>query len=112
MPVGNDDVVFDYDAIFNGCTTMGNKLTDISRELTSLEGTVSGLLQNGLVFEKASPVMRDAYNEFSKQMKTSAANIGSYAENFKKIAESMGQSDSKIVEEIKKAQAEAAANNK
>ncbi|MFB7058004.1 hypothetical protein [Streptomyces vinaceus] len=109
MPVGTDDVVFDFDQIHTGCTNMGTKLSDIAKELVNLEGYVSGLLQNGLVFEKASPAMKDAYDEFSRQMKDSAANIKTFADTFKKIAEGMAQSDSELAIEIRKAQAEMAA---
>ncbi|MEV7520380.1 hypothetical protein [Streptomyces sp. NPDC091371] len=109
MPVGTDDVVFDFDQIQKGCANMATKLSDISKELVSLEGVVSGLLQNGLVFEKASPAMKDAYYEFSRQMKDSAANIKTFAETFKKIADGMAQSDSELAIAIRKAQAEMAA---
>ncbi|RSS78175.1 hypothetical protein EF918_22005 [Streptomyces sp. WAC06614] len=98
--------------IQSGCTTMGNKLADISKQLEDLEGYVSGLLQNGLVFEKASPAMKEAYNEFSRQLKLSAQNIKSFADIFTKIAEGMSQSDSDITIEINKALAEMVANAK
>ncbi|WP_210574435.1 hypothetical protein [Streptomyces sp. GESEQ-4] len=106
MAAGNPDVLFDYDEIARAATTMGNKLTDISNELTDLETTVSGLLQDGLVFEKASPALKDAYDAFSKQMKSSASNIGEYGKSFQDIGESIAQSDQDIANEVIKAQSE------
>ncbi|MGC0421741.1 WXG100 family type VII secretion target [Embleya sp. AB8] len=110
------DVNVNFDEIAGSATRMGTKLSDISNELTTLEHTVSGLLQDGLVFEKASPALQEAYNTFSQQMKTSAQNIHSYAENFKGIAKSLGDSDEKLMGEINaavaKMKAEAAAHNK
>ena len=97
------DIHVDYDEINTRCTTMGNKLSDISTELTNLETTVAGLLHDGLVFEKASPALRDAYNTFSSQMKTSAKNIQEYANNFKLIASSLSDSDSKLTTDIRAA---------
>ncbi|WP_320784299.1 WXG100 family type VII secretion target [Streptomyces sp. CRN 30] len=94
------DVYFDYDEIARTATTMGTKLTDISNELTSLETTVSALLQDGLVFEKASPALQNAYNDFSNQMKTSAKNIQEYANMFNNIADSIAESDQTIATEI------------
>ncbi|MYW00155.1 WXG100 family type VII secretion target [Streptomyces sp. SID3343] len=108
------DVNIDFDEITNSATKMGTKLTDISDELDRLEDTVSNLLQDGLVFEKASPALKEAYNTFSQQMKTSAANIHSYAENFKGIATSLAGSDTKLMGDINaavaKMKAEAAAH--
>jgi len=109
MAVSGSDVLIDYDAIATTATTMGNKLSDISNELKSLEDTVSGLLQEGLVFEKASPALQEAYTQFTTQMKSSAANIQAYADNFKGIATSIADSDEKMMAEIRKATAEAAA---
>ena len=106
MAAANPDVLFDYDEIGRAATTMGNKLTDISNELTDLETTVSGLLQDGLVFEKASPALKDAYDAFSKQMQTSASNIGEYGKSFTDIGESIAQSDTDIANEVIKAQSE------
>ncbi|MEU8135075.1 WXG100 family type VII secretion target [Streptodolium elevatio] len=97
------DVNIDFDEIANTAKTMGTKLSDISNELGELETTVSGLLQDGLVFEKASPALKEAYDTFSSQMKTSAANIASYAENFNQIATSLGESDTKLMNEIRSA---------
>ncbi|MGW3647887.1 WXG100 family type VII secretion target [Streptomyces sp. NPDC000878] len=109
MAAANPDVLFDYDEIGRAATTMGTKLTDISNELTELETTVSGLLQDGLVFEKASPALKDAYDAFSKQMKSSAANIGEYGKSFQDIGDSIAQSDTDIANEVIKAQTEAKA---
>ena len=97
------DIHVDYDEIHTRCTTMGNKLTDISNELTNLETTVAGLLHNGLVFEKASPALQDAYHTFSQQMQTSAKNIQDYADNFKAIASSLSDSDSKLATDVRAA---------
>lgn len=97
------DVNIDFDEIATTATTMGNKLSDISNKLTDLETTVSGLLQDGLVFEKASPALKEAYDTFSSQMKTSAATIQSYADNFNGIAKSLGESDTELMNEINKA---------
>ncbi|WP_330290925.1 hypothetical protein [Streptomyces sp. NBC_00576] len=109
MAAGNPDVLFDYDEIARAATTMGNKLTDISNELANLETTVSGLLQDGLVFEKASPALKDAYDAFSKQMKSSASNIGEYGKSFTEIGNSIAESDQDIANEVLKAQNEAKA---
>ncbi|GGS40303.1 WXG100 family type VII secretion target [Streptomyces griseoviridis] len=97
------DVLFDYDEIARVATTMGTKLTDISNELTNLETTVSALLQDGLVFEKASPALQNAYNDFSNQMKTSAKNIQEYANTFNDIAQSIAESDQTIATDIQSA---------
>ncbi|WTW99427.1 WXG100 family type VII secretion target [Streptomycetaceae bacterium NBC_01309] len=97
------DVNIDFDEIATTATTMGTKLSDISNELNNLETTVSGLLQDGLVFEKASPALKEAYDTFSRQMKTSAANIQSYADNFNGIAKSLAESDSALMTEIRNA---------
>jgi hypothetical protein len=94
------DVNIDFDEIARSATKMGTKLSDISTELTNLEDTVSALLQDGLVFEKASPALKEAYNTFSGQIKTSAGNINSYAENFKGIAKSLGDSDIGLMGDI------------
>ncbi|MFI6435211.1 hypothetical protein [Streptomyces sp. NPDC050759] len=101
---GNQDVVFDYDEIARTATTMGTKLTDISTELTNLETTVSNLLQDGLVFEKASPALQSAYENFSKQMGESAANIKAYADSFNDIAEAIAESDQTIANDVAAAQ--------
>ncbi|WP_155055967.1 WXG100 family type VII secretion target [Streptomyces blattellae] len=101
---GNQDVVFDYDEIARTATTMGTKLTDISTELTDLETTVSNLLQDGLVFEKASPALQSAYDSFSKQMQESAANIKAYAESFNDIATAIAESDTTIANDVAAAQ--------
>lgn len=94
------DVLVDYDEIARVATTMGSKLSDISSELTNLETTVSGLLQDGLVFEKASPALQNAYTDFSNQMKTSAKNIQEYANTFNDIAKSLSESDQTIATDV------------
>lgn len=94
------DVVIDYDEISSSATTMATKLSDISNELTELENTVSNLLQDGLVFEQASPALQEAYNEFSSQMKSSAKSIQDYADLFNSIADSMAESDASIASEV------------
>ncbi|MEU6440617.1 WXG100 family type VII secretion target [Streptomyces sp. NPDC047046] len=98
------DVLFDYDEIARVATTMGTKLSDISTELGDLETTVSGLLQDGLVFEKASPALQEAYQDFSNQMKTSAKNIQEYANTFNDIAKAIADSDGDIATGVKNAQ--------
>ncbi|MFJ3822117.1 WXG100 family type VII secretion target [Streptomyces nodosus] len=107
---GTADVVVDYNEIARVATTMGTKLSDISDELTNLETTVSGLLHDGLVFEKASPALQAAYEDFSNQMKTSAKNIQDYADSFNQIADSLAESDQKIAADVQKAQADSGAN--
>lgn len=97
------DVFIDFNEIATTAKNMGTKLSAISKELTDLETAVSGLLQDGLVFEKASPALKEAYDTFSSQMKTSAANIQSYADNFNQIATSLGDSDTKLMGEIRTA---------
>lgn len=94
------DVVIDYDEISSAASTMATKLSDISNELTELESTVSNLLQDGLVFEKASPALQEAYNEFSSQMKSSAKSIQDYADLFTNISDSMAESDASIASEV------------
>ncbi|MFI9601964.1 WXG100 family type VII secretion target [Streptomyces sp. NPDC004069] len=106
----NADVVVDYHEIARVATTMGHKLSDISHELNDLETTVSGLLHEGLVFEKASPALQGAYDDFSSQLKTSAKNIQDYADSFNQIADSLAESDQKIAADVQKAQAESSAN--
>ncbi|MFF4751131.1 WXG100 family type VII secretion target [Streptomyces sp. NPDC002514] len=94
------DVLVDYDEIARVATAMGSKLTDISAELRNLETTVSGLLQDGLVFEEAGPALRDAYTDFSNQMKTSAKNIQEYANTFNDILQSLSESDQAIATDV------------
>ncbi|AKG43941.1 hypothetical protein H7827_15450 [Streptomyces sp. JH002] len=106
-----NDVVFDYDAIDTTASTMGNKLADIAAELTTLKDTVASLLQNGLVFEKASPAMTDAYNQFTSQLDASAKNIDEYAKMFQNFATEMANSDEQITNDVNAAAAEAANNN-
>lgn len=110
------DIHVDVDEIARGATRMAAKLADISKELGDLETAVSGLLQDGLVFEKASPALTEAYNTFSAQMKSSAKNIDSYGQNFREIAKSLTDSDENLTIDIRKAidkmQADAAAQKK
>ncbi|MYS84756.1 WXG100 family type VII secretion target [Embleya scabrispora] len=94
------DVHIDYDEIRSTATRMGTKLTDISNELRDLETQVGNLLHDGLVFEKASPALQEAYRTFNEQMKSSAANISAYAKNFTDIADSLGSSDTKLMGDI------------
>ncbi|WP_313896359.1 hypothetical protein [Streptomyces sp. YIM 98790] len=101
------DVLFDYDEIGRVAETMGIKLGEISDELGELETTVSGLLQNGLVFEKASPALTEAYNAFSEQMKKSASTIQEYANTFTELAKAMEESDLDITAEVERARQEA-----
>ncbi|MET9135208.1 WXG100 family type VII secretion target [Streptomyces antibioticus] len=103
MGTPTPDVLFDYDEIARTATTMGTKLSDISSELSDLESYVSGLLQDGLVFEKASPALQTAYDDFSNQMKTSAKNIQEYANTFNDIAKAIAESDSSIATEVQNA---------
>ncbi|MFE5332703.1 WXG100 family type VII secretion target [Embleya sp. NPDC056575] len=108
------DIKVDYDEIRSAATRMGAKLTDISKELGDLEHQVATLLHDGLVFEKASPALQEAYNTFSTQMKNSAGNIQAYAKNFTDIADSLSSSDTKLMGDINaaiaKMKAEAAAH--
>ncbi|OPC77416.1 hypothetical protein B4N89_43705 [Embleya scabrispora] len=108
------DIKVDYDEIRSAATRMGTKLTDISNELDDLQTQVANLLHDGLVFEKASPALQEAYQTFSTQMKNSAANISAYAKNFTEIADSLGKSDTKLMGDINaaiaKMKAEAAAH--
>ncbi|MFF7244491.1 hypothetical protein ACFZBU_11405 [Embleya sp. NPDC008237] len=97
------DIHVDFDEIARGATRMGAKLADISKELGELETHVSNLLHDGLVFEKASPALQEAYQTFSTQMKSSAANIKSYAKNFTDIADSLGKSDADLMTNIRTA---------
>ncbi|MFB7495483.1 WXG100 family type VII secretion target [Streptomyces sp. NPDC056161] len=94
------DVLVDYDEIARVATAMGSKLVDISTELRNLETTVSGLLHDGLVFEGAGPALRDAYTDFSSQIKTSAENIQEYANTFNDIAQSLSESDQAITTDV------------
>lgn len=97
------DININFAEIAATAKRMGLKLGDISKELGELETKVSGLLQNGLVFEKASPALKEAYNTFSSQLKTSAQTIQAYADNFNKIATSLAESDEKLMNEIRAA---------
>ncbi|MEU6348469.1 hypothetical protein ABZ896_03995 [Streptomyces sp. NPDC047072] len=101
---GTPDILFDYAEIGAATASMSTKLSDISSELTSLETTVSNLLQDGLVFEKASVALKDAYDNFSTQMKESASNIKSYADAFDGISDAIAESDTTMANDIIAAQ--------
>ncbi|MEU0932927.1 MULTISPECIES: WXG100 family type VII secretion target [unclassified Embleya] len=94
------DIKIDYDEIRSAATRMGTKLTDISNELDNLQTQVANLLHDGLVFEKASPALQEAYRTFNEQMKNSASNIHAYAKNFTDIADSLNTSDTKLMGDI------------
>lgn len=109
-----DDVVFDYNGISESADAMGSRLAMIQQELTELQETVNRLLENGLVFEEASPALQASYKSFNDQMTKSAAMIGEYADTFTKLGEDMKSADQAMALEIDearlKAEAEAAEN--
>ncbi|MEU6843552.1 WXG100 family type VII secretion target [Streptomyces sp. NPDC046716] len=101
--MANTDIYADYDQVATTASTMSHKLADISHELANLETTVSGLLQDGLVLEKASKALQDSYDDFSRQLKESSQGIQSFADTFSKIAEGLAQADSDITTSVQNA---------
>ncbi len=76
-------------------TTEGGEIRDV---LVKLQGDVTELLtsQGGLWMQQSSPVMSAQYVEFNTSLTAAIQNIGTFAENFNKIAQNLQDMDNQL----------------
>jgi WXG100 family type VII secretion target len=82
-------------AVASRLTTEGAEIRDT---LTRLQAHVAELLtgQGGLWLQQSSPVMSTQYTEFNTSLTAAIQNLGTFAENFNKIAQNLQDMDTQL----------------
>ncbi|MEU9286937.1 hypothetical protein AB0D57_20040 [Streptomyces sp. NPDC048275] len=70
--------------------------------LTNLRNRVNALVEDGMVFQHSSEVIRNTYNQFDTSLLAAVKGINDFAEMFKGIMENAQQFDQGIANSLNK----------
>jgi hypothetical protein len=91
-----DGINLDYGKIIEVTTLMTNAHEQIVPTIENLRTRVNNLVDDGMVFQQSSEVIRNTYNNFDTSLKSAVKGIQDFADMFNSIKKNAEEFDAGI----------------